>query len=240
MGETKMSLSDRLRRYRHRILFYFMGMVFLAFGIMLNSKVNLGVAPITTIAFAGAEIYPYTFADLTLVEYSIFVVIEMIIHFVKKKRMTYYLLDLAQIPFSIVFTRIMAVFGVLIPNFAVAYEGTFMGSIPFRLVILGIAFCSTGIGAMTMLNMALIPNPADGVVQALASLFGWEIPKTKTRFDLTMIVVTIVFCLAHGRGIIGINIGSVLAVLCIGRVMGIYNKFTYEYMTRKVEEDLAG
>lgn len=226
-----------IRRYRHRVLFYLMGMVFLAFGITLNSKVNLGVAPITTIGFALSNLYPYSFADMTMVEYVVFVLVEMIIHFIKKKRLPYFLLDLAQIPFSIVFTRIMAVFGMLIPTFAVDFAGTIYASVPFRLAVLGIAFVSTGIGAMTMLNMALIPNPADGVVQAVASVIKKDIPSTKIRFDFSCIVVTIIICLVHGKGIIGINIGSLLAMVCVGKVMGIYNKYTYDYMTRKVEED---
>ena len=52
--------------------------------------------------------------------------------------------------------------GILIPDFN-EY------SLLLRLFVLFLAIVLTGIGAATMLNMNLIPNPGDGIVQAIAA-----------------------------------------------------------------------
>jgi uncharacterized membrane protein YczE len=68
-------------------------------------------------------------------------------------------IDLLQIPLSIILTRFFNLFGALIPD---------VTSLPARILclVLGIAF--TGIGAAMNVDTRLIPNPGDGIVQALA------------------------------------------------------------------------
>ena len=80
----------------------------------------------------------------------------MILH-KKDKRLR--LLDLLQLPFSLIFTRFLNLFTYIIPDFN-EY------SLLLRLFVLFLAIVLTGIGAATMLNMNLIPNPGDGIVQA--------------------------------------------------------------------------
>lgn len=83
----------------------------------------------------------------------------MILH-KKDKRLR--LLDLLQLPFSLIFTRFLNLFTYIIPDFN-EY------SLLLRLFVMFLAIVLTGIGAATMLNMNLIPNPGDGIVQAIAA-----------------------------------------------------------------------
>ena len=91
--------------------------------------------------------------------YSGFIITEMILH-KKDKRLR--LLDLLQLPFSLIFTRFLNLFTYIIPDFN-EY------SLLLRLFVLFLAIVLTGIGAATMLNMNLIPNLGDGIVQAIAA-----------------------------------------------------------------------
>ena len=93
------------------------------------------------------------------------------------------LLDLLQFPLSLVFTRFMNLFAAVIPDFQTAYPDSFAGSFWARLIVLLIAIVFTGIGAAMSLDMRLIPNPADGLVQAIADLSGKTLGFIKNCFD---------------------------------------------------------
>lgn len=220
---------------KYRIIFYCLGMIVLALGLTLNSKVDLGVSPIISIAFVLSKIYSISFANMTLILYTFFIIVEIIIHLIKHKRKSYLILDLLQLPFSIVFTRFMGLFDNIIPTFASDLQGTIYAGLPFRLFILALAIIFTGIGAITMLDMALIPNPGDGIVQAVASIINKDVSSTKTKFDLSCIVISLIICLIYQKGIIGINIGTILAMLGVGKVMGIYNKIALNFYNKKTQ-----
>ena len=209
---------------KNRVLFYLTGMIFLALGLTLNTKADMGISPIMSCPFVVSRITGLALADVTLASYVIFIAVELIVHRIKKKRRSYFILDLAQLPFSLVFTRFMALYGLVIPSLSSEdMLGTAFGSVPFRILVVILAIIFTGIGAILMLDMALIPNPGDGIVQALASLIQKDIPYTKLRFDCFCLCTTIAISLLSGRGLIGINIGTILTILGVSRVMKVFN-----------------
>lgn len=166
------------KQYFYRILFYAGGLLVLALGLTLNTKTGLGVSPIISVAYSTATIFDHNFGNTTLVLYSIFVVIEMVLHLIrhmrhsgkteealvhaeKKDLKLILMMDLLQIPLSIVFTRFLNVFSVLIPNLYSDEDST-AGGLAVRVIILGIAIILTGIGAAMSLNMRIVPNPETG------------------------------------------------------------------------------
>lgn len=88
-----------------RILFYILSLVILALGITLNTKTGLGVSPIISVSYSVSQVLHLNFGNVTLIWYTIFVFIQLIIR--GKKRRWY---DLLQIPLSIVFTRFLNLF----------------------------------------------------------------------------------------------------------------------------------
>ena len=63
-----------------RWVFYLLGLLILALGIMLNTKANLGVSPIISVPYSISHIIGFNFANMTMIVYFIFVLIEMIMH----------------------------------------------------------------------------------------------------------------------------------------------------------------
>ena len=102
------------------------------------------------------------------------------------------------------------------------------GNIVIRLIALAIAIVLTGMGIVLTLNVRLIPNPGDGIVQALADLFHAKISTVKNVLDTVCAASTIVIGLIFAGKIIGIGIGTVLAVIFVGRVVAIGNHFLKE------------
>ena len=136
-----------------------------ALGIILNTKSGIGVSPIISVSYSVSMILGVNFGNMTFVLYTVFVLIEVLIHIALKKGQGKELLitlgkDLLQLPLSLVFTRFMNLFSAWIP----APENGFV----LQLLVLVAGIICTGIGAAMSLDMRIIPNPGDGIVQVIA------------------------------------------------------------------------
>ena len=196
-----------------RFLLYFVGLFILALGLTLNTKANLGVSPIISIPYSISQLTRYNFGDLTFVVYALFVVIQIVIH-VKLKQNKKIVSDLLQLPLSLVFTRLLNIFSVYIPT---------SQNFKIRFIVLAFAIICTGLGAAMSLSMQLVPNPGDGIVQALGERFNKSLGLTKNLFDCLNLCITLCISIFVAHRIVGVGIGTVIAVLGVGRVIALYH-----------------
>lgn len=140
------------KKSMNRWIIYGIGMITLALGLTLNTKSNLGVSPIISIAYLFSEITKISFGNITLLYYCIFVVCEFLLDHNWK--------DFLQVPFSIVFTRFLNLFSSMFPFQC--------QTLPSQLFVLFLAIICTGIGAALTVNIDIVPNPGDGIVNAIA------------------------------------------------------------------------
>lgn len=215
-------------------IFYLIGLLVLALGITLNTKVGLGVSPIISVSYSISEIWRLNFGNVTLLLYGSFVVVEMVLHVARSvpNRKQTLVKDALQFPLSLVFTRFLNLFGACIPSFQTGFPNSFLGSLPGRVLFLCVAIACTGIGAAMSLNVRMIPNPGDGIVQAMSDSVGKSLGLTKNFFDLFNICLTICIGLVFTRHIIGIGLGTVLAVIGVGRTVAVFNHFCLDPMLR--------
>ena len=227
----------------YRVGFYILGLLILAMGLTLNTKAGLGVSPIISVSYSISTIFHLNFGDMTLMLYSLFVVAELFLHRIREKRRGVYgdealaparkkdkklilLMDILQIPLSLVFTRLLNVFGSLLPDFSPDTEG--LQKLPLRLLVLILAIIFTGVGASMSLSMRIVPNPGDGIVQAIADCIHKNVGFTKNCFDLFNITVTIILGLTLAGHLVGIGIGTVLAVIGVGRIIALFQHLAGE------------
>lgn len=223
-----------------RIVFYVAGLLILALGIILNTKSGLGVSPIISVAYSIATIGGFNFGNITFLLYSAFVVVEIVLHIFRNHRYSgeaggaiapaahrdlklVLVMDLLQLPLSLVFTRFMNLFSALLP--------TPSDNMPSRLLVIAAGIILTGIGAAMSLNMRIIPNPGDGIVQAISDCIGKSVGFTKNCFDLFNICLTTSIGLLFAHKLIGIGLGTVIAVLGVGRVIAVFNRLFMKKMT---------
>lgn len=207
--------------------FYLAGLLILAMGLTLNTKAGLGVSPIISVSYSVSQIFGLNFGNVTMAQYSLFVVVELVLHSLRKgdrnrqgTRMVL-VMDLLQIPLSLVFTRFLNLFGALVPDVA-AGASSWRENLPVRLAVLVLAILCTGVGASMSLSMRIVPNPGDGMVQAIADWLRKPIGLTKNGFDLANITLTILLGLALAGRVVGVGIGTVVAVVGVGRVMALF------------------
>ena len=209
-------------QYIRRGILYVLGLVSLAFGISLTAKVNLGVSPIVSVSYVVSEIGKFNFANTTFVLYCLFVVAEVLIHMIRKEK-TKAAMDVLQIPLSLVFTRFMNLYNVVLPDFSKVTG--FFGMIPGRILVLCVSIFFTALGITLSVNTKLVPNPGDGIVKTIADVAGWEQGFSKNVFDGCCIVTAILLGLIFERRVIGIGIGTVMAVFITGRFVALINHF---------------
>lgn len=183
----------------------------MAFGLSLNVKSYLGVAPILTLPGVIARILHFDFSMMLFFFYVIFILMQMLL-----KGKGFKAMDWLQFPIGLLVTRIVAFFTAIIPT----TEDT---SLIVRFFVLAAAIIVTGVGVAVSVSMDMAPNPADGLANALGERFSLGLGIGKNIVDITSVVIAFVIgmCKYHNLGTIGI--GTLLAGLLVGRVIACFN-----------------
>ena len=222
-----------------RGFYYLLGLVILAAGITLNTKTTLGVSPIVSVAYCISEISGWNFGNTTFLWYSFFVLLEVILHLIRRhenwrKQIT---ADLLQIVVSLIFTRFMNIFSALIPVFETVYPNSFAGSLSGRLMFLALAIVLTGVGAAMSLFMRIVPNPGDGLVQGISDFFGLKTGLSKNIVDISCVIMTLILSLLILHRVVGVGIGTLVAMLGIGRVVALFEMYCGDYLKNIAQDE---
>ena len=80
--------------------------------------------------------------------------------------------------------------------------------------------------------MNLIMNPGDGIVLSMSNRMKREMGFAKNVYDILCVVFTCVSgMLIRGR-IVGIGLGTVISMVCVGRFIALINKVSKKQMLR--------
>lgn len=236
------------RQFTNRIIIYLLGLLILALGLSMNTKAGLGVSAIISVSYSISLVTGVNFGNTTLGLYSFFVVLEIILHFVRIRKYTgennnaiahlrrrdlklVFIMDILQIPLSIAFTRFLNIFSAFLPDYSQFGEPG-AARLGIQFVALFIAIICTGVGAAMSLGMRIIPNPGDGIVQAIADCIQKEVGFTKNCVDVVNIIISTTIGLACVGHLAGVGIGTIFAVIGVGRVIAVFNHFFYNKMVK--------
>ena len=203
-----------------RVLVYISGLCILALGLTLSTKADLGVSPIIAVSFCVSKLTGARFGDMTFLLYASFVVIQMVLHLMPGKRRPEdrkkaVLADVLQLPLSYFFTMLLNLLSAWIP----AAE-----TMAARIAVLLISVILVGTGAALSLDMRLIANPGDGLVQAVSDRTGIDLGLSKNVVDITCVTLTCILSMTVSHRILGVGIGTLIAMIGIGRVIAFVNK----------------
>ena len=199
---------------------YVVGMLVLASGLTLSTKTGLGVSPVISIPFVIAELFSLNFGNVTLAMYCLFIIAQFIMKSGRSDR----IMVILQFPLSLAFTQFINLFSAL--------ADIRSDSFAVNLVVLVIAIILTGVGAAMTLNCRLVPNPTDGIVQAIADLMGRDQGFAKNCFDLVCVALTVILSLVMLGKVVAVGLGTVLAMVGVGRAISLVNHFFKDKMCR--------
>ncbi|OBR93289.1 MULTISPECIES: YitT family protein [Clostridium] len=194
----------------YRGMMYCIGLVILALGIILNTKTGLGVSPIISIPYSISKIWNINLGNATMCIYILCVAGQAAL-----RGKEFRPFDLLQVPMSIVFSRIINIFNDII---VINCDNLIM-----NLLLLAAAIMLTGIGAYITVQMKIVPNAADGFTQALAERTKKGLGLAKNITDISSVIITVVIGLVCAGKIVGIGVGTLVAVIGVGRAIALTN-----------------
>ena len=199
----------------NRFVTYGIGILVLAFGITLNTKTGLGVSTLVSIAYTIAGAWNLNFAFMSFWLFCCFAVVEILLKYIFLPELRKGLwIDLLQIPFSLAFSLLMNVYVKILPQ---------AERIGMRIFLLMLAIICTGVGAAMIVNMHLIPNPADGLAQTIGMVTKKGMGFGKNILDCSCVAISVVIGLVARGQLIGIGVGTIIAMVAVGRVVAIFN-----------------
>lgn len=199
----------------NRFIIYIIGMIILALGLSLSTKTKLGVSALTSFPYMLSEIYNLKFGDITLIYYIFLILIEIILHIIMKQKKII-INDILSIFLSIIFTRGMNIFISFVPDIPNNYI--------YKILLMLLAIIFIGVGISLTVVSKLVPNPADGLVSTISEFTKKNMGLIKNICDITCVTITVILSLILKNKIIGIGIGTLMAMLLVGRVVYIFNK----------------
>ncbi len=195
----------------NRVLIYFLGLIILCVGVVLNTKTNLGVAAINAIPYVVSKSTSFSLGSCVFVLYLVFVAMQFLIN----KKVDF--LTVLQLPVSLLFGRMVDIVNIHILKFEA--QSIFSG-----LAMLIIAILLVSLGTTLVVSQNLVPNAPDGMVNALGNLFDKPFGYIKVRFDIICVgLALIVSYLMTGR-IVGIGLGTLVSMLMTGNVCSFFKK----------------
>lgn len=200
-----------------RITIYCIGLFIIAMGISLSVKSNLGVSPVNSLPYIMSLIFKVELGLCVTLVFISMIVLQLLI--LRKEFRIYDILQVfcaSLFGYFVTLSNIMLSF--LVPEHYLA-----------RIICLAISIIMIGIGIYIYLQANFIPLPAEGVVIALKKKTVFQFHNIKVGFDLTMVVSSLIISFLFFQKIHGIGIGTILASILIGKVVGFVPKILQKF-----------
>jgi uncharacterized membrane protein YczE len=200
----------------------------MALGVSFSVKSDLGVSPVNSIPYVVSLITGVEQGVCVTVIFCCFIGLQFLILLKKFK-----IRSLLQIIAS-------TIFGYFVTTANRVTVGVpACSNYPMRLVYLAISIMFVAVGVALYLKPNLISLPGEGVMQALVDRFGIKFPNAKTGFDTFMVIVAAALSLIAFHRLNGVREGTIIAAICVGQVIKVWNRFFDDKVTKFLSEDLA-
>ncbi|MBR1497052.1 MAG: hypothetical protein IJ617_05450 [Oscillospiraceae bacterium] len=190
-----------------RLGVYLLGLLILGCGIDMNTKAGLGVSPVISVAYAAAQILDLPLGAVTFAYYCVLIGVQYVL--LKGKLPPVQLLQFAV---SLLTSLFIQLWDEVLPT---------AEALGAKVAMMFIAIALTGIGLSLTVGMRLIPNPADGLAGVIGDKIGRGLGTGKNLLDAVSVVLACVLGLVFRGRLLGIGVGTLAAVLLIGRVAAL-------------------
>lgn len=201
-----------------RVLLYLLGMNIMSVGILLSTRTHLGVAAISSVAYSYSAFWHISFGTANFILYILFITAQAIL----LKAFSYRLL--LQIPMAFLVGLFIDIYDRLIPSVNPDFLCGF-----FLLILSNVL---TGIGVYGMTKANLILDPGNAIVDTLCSVLHKPFAYLRIRFDVSLVLFTILSGLVFVHRIVGVGLGTVISAYLIGKTVGVTGKLVEAPVTR--------
>lgn len=193
-----------------RLLCLLAGLVLMGLGVALGTRPGLGTTAISSAPYVLHRIWGLSFGTWTVLFNISFMAAQMLV-LGRRYRWT----QLFQLP-------AVALFGVFI-DLGMYLTGFWTPQhylLRFAETFLGAAVMAAGITALLVADLVFVPG--DGLVQVISQVFRLDFGKVKICFDCSLVTLAIALSFLFLHHLEGVREGTVLAALCVGQLVRIY------------------
>ncbi len=196
-----------------RFLVMIFGLIITALGLAVCVETDLGISPITTLAYTLNTVVPsISLGTFTFLQHLVFFALTVLL--LRRDFRPYQLL---QIPCSFLFGAFLDIWKYLLNDtLPTAY------AVRFLVLLLGCVIVSIGFSLIFTSRVALEANTA--FLNALCLRTGKPYGTLKMISDIVIVVLAAAVGLLFLHKIVGIREGTVIAALIIGPIAGFFNK----------------
>lgn len=196
-----------------RCVLCLIGMFLYACGVILTKNCDLGISPITSVAYAMSLISGISLGWCT----SLFNILLFILQKALLRSKYTWRTLLSQAGMSILFSIFIDSAGILLGSICPsAYVS--------RIVLFAFGCFVLAVGMNLILHAKFVILPAEGAVAAIQSKSGLSFGTTKIAFDAVMVLMTSALTIIFLHQLKGIREGTILAVVLIGNFSRLFTR----------------
>ncbi len=196
-----------------RFLFMILGLIVTALGLAVCVQPNLGISPITTLAYALNRVIPsMSLGTFVFMQHMVFFLL-----MVALQRKDFKPFQLLQIPCSFLFGYCVDFWELLLQNVT---PNTYFARM--IMLLIGCVIVALGFSLIYTSHVALEANTA--FLNALSLRTGKSYSTLKTLTDVIIVILAAVTGLISLHTIVGIREGTVIAALIVGPIAGFFNR----------------
>ena len=194
---------------RRRVI-YLLGTLLLGCGIAMNTKTQLGIAPILSVAWNLSELIGIPFSLMSFFYYCFLILLQLLLLGREFEQVQW-----LQLLASFFTSFFIGLFGRVLPP-AVSPAGK-------AAMLLG-AILLTGTGIILTVGARFVPNPGDGMAAAIARRTGKSLGLSKNILDISSFLLAAALGFLFRGRLMGVGAGTVVTMLLTGRVVALLQK----------------
>lgn len=203
----------KMKNLKLRLVMYFVGLFIMALGVSVSVKSNLGVSPVSSIPYTMTCVWGIEMGKATMLFHAALVVLQIML-----LRKAFQIRNFFQVIIGVVFG-----YYTTFCNWCMTFLPT-PENIVVRLAMMLFSTFIIALGLFFYVPADIMPMAGEGAMQTISDLTRIPFAKVKVAFDITMVVISLIICLVVLRGLGSVGVGTVLAAVLVGTVLGYLTK----------------
>ncbi len=202
-----------MRSYLQRYFYFILGLAINSFGIAFITKSSLGTSQISSIPYVFSLFFEnISFGAFTFLFNMLYILIQILL--LKRE---FHPVQFLQIAANLLFSVLIDIGMSALSWFT-----------PDTLVLRGMSLIAGCVILALGISIEVAPNviavPGEGIVRAIAQVTGREFGKIKVCFDITSVLIALIFSLLFFHSIRGLGIGTIVSAVAVGKLVSLINQ----------------
>lgn len=209
-----------------RLTLHLLGLLFLALGVSFSIQADLGVSPVSSLAYAFSLITSFSVGIMTVIANLIFIILQVIF----SKRF-----DLKDAIMQLMITFIFGFF--IDASLYILQLFPTPDTLQMRWIFLIISFVIILVGLLGCFNSKLTLMPYDQLTRVISEAFQINLSKAKIYGDLTSVMLAGIICLIFIQSLGSVGIGTIVSAYAVGKTLGWLSKHFQKHIIAWVHSE---